>query len=389
MSIEEGDVQIKCQFCGNTVIVPEELRIKSSRPTSSPLPTNVSQPPVSPTYPPVYRPQTRSRGALPLLTVFLSLSCTIFLVGLGAAIALFQLGSSPDEVATEVSNFEIPTFEFPTDLSEPTTTPARAEVVLTFGGEGTGSGKFQDARSIAVDGEGNIYVAEYMTGRVQKFDAQGEFLDSWMTEGETPLRGLAADREGNVYVVCGGVILKYAGVTGELLKKIKSNDYFDDVAGLPEGGLLACACFGSDDLVFLDSEGETVNRVPKVVTSQTGEVTTNVRLAVDGLGNIFLLSAFDSAIFKFTPEGKFVDKFSGEGDEPGQLRAPYAIAVDSQSRIYVSDFKGIQVFDAEGRYLDLIKPPDFAFAYGLTFNDDGELFAVGNNQVYKFMLNEQ
>jgi hypothetical protein len=52
-----------------------------------------------------------------------------------------------------------PPFEFSTDLPEVTATPALAEVALSFGGEGTGSGKFQDARSIAIDGEGNIYVA--------------------------------------------------------------------------------------------------------------------------------------------------------------------------------------------------------------------------------------
>lgn len=390
MSIEEGDVQIKCQFCGNTVIVPEELRVTSipHSHTLFPEDTDQSEPPIQPTYSPAYRPPTRSRGVVTLIAVFLGLGCTLALAVVATAIVIFQQAASPVENAPDVNGIEIPTFEFPTDLLEPITPPAFAEVTLTFGGEGTGAGKFQDARSIAIDGEGNIYVAEYTTGRVQKFNPQGEFLDSWIAEGETPLRGLAADRDGNVYVVRGGAILKYEGATGELLQKIKGNDYFDDVAVLPAGGLVACACFGSDDLVFLDSEGEAVNRVPKAVTSQTDEVTTNVRLAVDGLGTIFLLSAFDNAIFKFTPEGKFADTFSGEGDEPGQLRAPYAIAVDGQSRIYVSDFKGIQVFDADGRYLDLIKPPDFAFAYGLTFNAENELFAVGNNQIYKFVLNE-
>lgn len=392
MSIEEGDVQIKCLFCGNTVIVPEELRIK--RPTSSfapppPPPTNVSQPPVSPTYRPLSQPQTRYKGVMSLIAVIFSVSCALALGGLGAFITLFRQAPSSNQIATEVSNIEIPTFDFPTDLPEATATPALAEVALSFGGEGTGSGKFQDARSIAIDGEGNIYVAEYETGRVQKFDAQGEFLDSWMTEGDTPLRGMAADRDGNVYVVRGGAILKYEGPTGKLLKKFKGNDYFDDVAVLPEGGLLACACFGKDDLVFLNPKGEVVKRVKKAVTSQTDETTTNMRVAVDGLGNIFLLSAFDSAVFKFTSDGKFVDKFSGEGDDAGQLRAPYAIAVDNQSRIYVSDFKGIQVFDTDGRYLNLIKPPDYAFVYGLTFNNENELFVVGSNQVYKFVLKEK
>jgi hypothetical protein len=120
--------------------------------------------------------------------------------------------------------------------------------------------------------------------------------------------------------------------------------------------------------VFLNPKGDVVKRVKQAVTSQTDETTHNVRVAVDGLGNIlsFLLSAFDKRHFQdSTPEGKFVDKFSGEGrNDPGQLRAPYAIAVDNQRRIYVSDFKGIQVFEADGRYRDLIQLPDYAFVYG-------------------------
>jgi sugar lactone lactonase YvrE len=391
MSIEEGDVQIKCMFCSNTVIVPEELRVKSipHSHTLFPEDTDQSDPPIKPVYPSVSRPPTQARGVVTLMAVFVGLGCTLALAILGTAIALFQVESPSDEIATEVSNIEIPTFEFPTELPEATATPALAEVVLSFGGEGTDAGKFQDPRSIAIDGEGNIYVAEYQTGRVQKFSPEGEFLDSWITKGDTPLRGMAADQDGNVYAVRGGAILKYEGTTGNLLQTIKGNDYFDDVAVLPEGGLLACACFGKDDLVFLNPKGEVVKRVKQAVTSQTDETTTNVRVAVDGLGNIFLLSAFDSAVFKFTPEGKFVDQFSGEGDDAGQLRAPYALAVDNQSRIYVSDFKGIQVFDADGRYLDLIQPPDYAFVYGLTFNAENELFVVGSNQVYKFVLKEE
>src|ERR1051325_6985182 len=114
-SIEEGDVQIKCPFCGNTIIVPEELRIKKSTPPfppPPPPPSSVVQPPVSPTYPPVYRPQTRSGGARPLVAFILAASCTLGLATLGAAVALFELGSSPEAAATQVSNIELPTIEF-------------------------------------------------------------------------------------------------------------------------------------------------------------------------------------------------------------------------------------------------------------------------------------
>src|SRR3569832_1789779 len=74
-----------------------------------------------------------------------------------------------------------------------------ANVLLDFGKEGIGPGMFTDARSIAVDGVGRIYVGEYGSGRIQVFDAEGKFLTQWMADTRMPLRGMAADRKGTVY----------------------------------------------------------------------------------------------------------------------------------------------------------------------------------------------
>jgi hypothetical protein len=54
--------------------------------------------------------------------------------------------------------------------------PGLATAVLKFGGEGIGPGLFKDARSVAVDAAGNIYVGEYMQRRVQVFDSGGRFV---------------------------------------------------------------------------------------------------------------------------------------------------------------------------------------------------------------------
>lgn len=92
------------------------------------------------------------------------------------------------------------------------------------------------------------------------------------------------------------------------------------------------------------------------------------------------------AVFIFAPDGRSISRSGSDGDEPGQFRAPYAIAVDGQSRIYVSDFKGIQGFDPQGRYLALIDLPTPGVAFGLAFNDRNELFAVAKDRVLKFSL---
>jgi sugar lactone lactonase YvrE len=109
-------------------------------------------------------------------------------------------------------------------------------------------------------------------------------------------------------------------------------------------------------------------------------------VAVDGLGNIYALGSFNNAVFKFSPEGKYLTRFGSDGDQPGQFRAPSAIAVDGKGRVYVSDFKGIQVFDGNGRYLAVFDPG--GTASGMVFNDKDELFVAARKHVVKLALKE-
>jgi len=58
---------------------------------------------------------------------------------------------------------------------------------------------------VAVDQEGNVFVADSDNHRVQKFTAEGKFLAQWGEFGEAPGQfnvplGIAVDKEGNVYV---------------------------------------------------------------------------------------------------------------------------------------------------------------------------------------------
>jgi hypothetical protein len=107
-------------------------------------------------------------------------------------------------------------------------------------------------------------------------------------------------------------------------------------------------------------------------------------VAADGKGNLYALGTFNNAVFKFSPEGKYLSRFGGEGDEPGQFRAPDAIAVDGLGRVYVSDFKGIQAFDSSGRYLAIISMPDYLPAFGLAFDDQNQLYVAARTRIFKF-----
>src|SRR6185503_1307113 len=198
-----------------------------------------------------------------------------------------------------------------------TTTPPKKEtrnsfanVLLEFGSEGIGPGMFNDARSIAVDGAGRIYVGEYTGGRIQVFDPAGKFVTQWTVgDRKTLLRGLAADRKGTIYFVHGGDIDRYRGETGEKLGQVEYQPSgFDDVTTTADGGLVTAWQSNRDDIVTFDANGKHTRTIPAAISSASGDSELSMRVAVDGAGNIYALGRFNDAVFKFGRDGKFINR---------------------------------------------------------------------------------
>jgi DNA-directed RNA polymerase subunit RPC12/RpoP len=267
-------------------------------------------------------------------------------------------------------------------------TPEFATQLLNFGDEGIGPGMFNDARAIALDGKGKIYVGDYIGGRIQVFDPEGKFITQWMVDKKMPLTGLAADRTGVVYVVQSGVISRHEGETGKLIGTVAypAGWGFDSVSMSADGGFVASWYKNRDDIVRFNSGGEVVRTIRAAISSITDRSELDTHVAIDGLGNIYALGTFNDAVFKFGPDGKFLTRFGGDGDQPGQFRAPSAIAVDGKGRVYVSDFKGIQIFDENGRFIRLFKPTGTTSE--MVFNDKNEIFIAARKHVLKYSFNE-
>jgi DNA-binding beta-propeller fold protein YncE len=264
-------------------------------------------------------------------------------------------------------------------------------VVLEFGGQGTGAGLFADARHVGVDAEGKIYVADYSGGRIQVFDSQGQFQTQWVVgngDDDVYITGMAVARDGSVFLVYGSDLFRHDGETGEVLEQVEYVDGwgFGDVATLPDGGWVAAWYKNRDDIIVFDRNGAAVTVLQEAISGVTGDTEVTIKVATDGVGNIFALGQLSESIFHFSPDGDYVNRIGSGGDEAGQFKAAGDIAVDNQSRIYVSDISGIQVFAPDGRYLSTFDTPTRAYAYGLAFDDDNFLYLVSNNTVYKYQL---
>jgi DNA-binding beta-propeller fold protein YncE len=269
-------------------------------------------------------------------------------------------------------------------------------VIMTFGGKGSGQGLFSDPRTIAVDDSGHIYVGDYSDGRVQVFDPQGKYIRQFKLTGEEQpyLMSLAAGPGSQLYAVVSGSLYAYDGSTGKSLGKVEVNsgsDFdiynFTDVAARPGGGLVAASFAASDNLVLLNGDLEFERVITDAISHISGNPELDMRLGVDDGGGIFILGTFNSAVFHYTDDGQYRNRFGSEGGSSGQFQAPSDIAVDGQGQAYVADDKGIQVFAPDGRYLATIGLPDQAYAFGMTFDAQGALYVVGNSgKVYKILV---
>jgi DNA-binding beta-propeller fold protein YncE len=358
----------RCPFCANTAVIP-----RSARPAAAPqivISTGFSR-----------GVRRTAKGAFAGVLVLI-----LIILGFTGGIIFFVMRSVNRTVSDVTRRVGLPNTRStlaPLTAPKPREFSGYTEPAMTFGTEGIGPGNFKDARSIALDAEGRIYVGEYSGGRVQVFDSSGKFLTQWSVDPKMPLRGLAADRGGTVYAVQSGNITRYEGMTGRQLGNVGAGGgRFDDVAVAADGGLVAFAQDPHDNIVRIDRSGQASKIIRRAVSGQTDRSELEIRVAVDGTGNVYGLGTFNDAVFKFSPDGRFLTQFGSDGDEPGQFRAPDAIAVDNQGHVYVADFKGVQIFDANGRYLNTIKLK--GAASGMAFNDKGELFVVARTQVYKF-----
>ena len=283
----------------------------------------------------------------------------------------------------------------------PTSTPNPN--LLEFGGKGTANGLFQDAEAIAVDSKGRIYVADNSL-RVQQFDEKGEFLKVWQIPSATKhyrrartIQKIAVDAQDRLYVLVGGVVQMWEQNTTDLPEVTfhAAPDFMVDFALRSDGGLLMVSVDNEIETLIFMGKSEKVTRRIKGFHTETADAALSpyetglaaIRLAVDGAGNIFSVYAFgdlgsyqlsynteELMIFRFTPEGKYVNKFVQSMNSCG-------IEVDNQSRIYVSDKDSINVYSNLGEQVTTV--PGIGNIDAFALDKQNNIYILKDDKVFK------
>jgi len=217
-----------------------------------------------------------------------------------------------------------------------------------------------------VDGEGNLYVADGTTKRIQVYDREGRYLRQFGgPEMFSRPVGVAVDSAATrIYVVdIGGVdseqhrVRVFDPKSGKHLfdfgKRGEKDGEFNlprDAAVAPDGRVYVVDG-GNFRVQVFDRDGRFL-KVFGVVGRQGGTFSRPKEIAIDGAGNVYVADAAFGNFQIFDAEGRLLLDVGGRSnsDAPAKYLLPSGIAIDGDGRVYFVDqfFRKVDVFRPAG-----------------------------------------
>lgn len=269
---------------------------------------------------------------------------------------------------------------------------ADGEFIQKWGSKGTGNGQFTRPSDIAIAPDGSVYVVDGTNGRIQQFNAQGKFIKIWKVLGasNSPRNyqySLAIATDSSIYIADGynyriqqfspqGAVIRSWGAKGV------GNGQFNgpsDIAIAPNGNVYVSS-FWNHRIQQFSAHGDFI-RTWGGAGSATGQFNHPNGLAISSDGSVYVAENSNHRIQQFSADGIFIRTWGSIGSENGKFKELSGIAIGPNGNVYVPDpyDNRIQQFNAQGNFIRVWRSKG---ADNGKFKDPKDIAIAPDNSVY-------
>jgi sugar lactone lactonase YvrE len=213
------------------------------------------------------------------------------------------------------------------------------QVLAHWDGLGFSQNQPDYAGGVAVDGQGNVYVADINADQIVKLSPALQVLAQWGSYGVAPGQfvapaGVALDAQGNIYVVdSGNVRIQKLSPTGQVLAVWNDSGGFRNPNGIALDGQnnVYVADSGNQRIVKLSTTGE------QVAAWTNGPFNTFVYpldVTIDTHGSVYVADVGSQKVVKLSPVGKQLDYWSPDAN---RILTVIGLARDPKQVLYMSE----------------------------------------------------
>jgi len=183
-------------------------------------------------------------------------------------------------------------------------------------------------QGVAVDGAGNVYIADTENNQVDEWTAANGNVTTLVSTGLDFPIGVAVDNLGNVYIADShnNAIKEWVVAANTVTTLVSTGLNFPVSVAVDSAGNVYIADTDNNAI----KEWTPANNA--VITLVSPDVGYLSGVAVDGEGNVYIADAYNSKIEKWTAASNTLTTLVSSG-----LNGPSGVAVDGEDNIYIAD----------------------------------------------------